>query len=155
VKNADGTVEVKLTTARGYEPLMLFLEEQDIHTVMALLTFFLNLTIRMRLDRWDGVGDMAWAPDFSVEPTVEGFFRALRAMEKDGRCDPGGVDDFAALLKTFLEDELRGLCLPLLDFYRQEGGEMAGVIEEQLDSHCHTLWTVIQDLPGRGLPRVS
>jgi hypothetical protein len=148
VRNEGSRIDVRLTTARGYEPLMIFLEEQDINTVMALITFFLNLTIHMRLDRWDGVGELAWAPDFSVEPTVVGFFQALRTMEKEGRYDPGGADDFAALLKTFREDELRGLCVPLLDLYRREGGEVAGIVEEQLDRHCHTLRSVIQGLPG-------
>jgi hypothetical protein len=148
VKSENGTVDVRLTTARGYEPLMAFPEEQDLNSVMALVTFFLNLTVRMRLDRWEGVGGVAWAPDLSVKPTVEGFFRALRTMEEEGRYAPGGRGDFTALLKTFRKDELRRLCRPLMDFYRQESREMAAVIEGQLDSHCQALWSVIQDLPG-------
>ncbi len=148
VKSENGTLDVRLTTVRGYAPLMVFPEEKDINPVMALVTFFLNLTVRMRLDRWEGVGGVAWAPEFSVKPTVEGFFRALWRMEKEGRYNPGGRDDFVALLKTFKKDELRRLCLPLMDFYRQESREMAAVIEGQLDSHCQALWSVIQDHPG-------
>jgi hypothetical protein len=148
VKSTDEVIDVKLTTVRGYEPLLVFLEEQEINPVMALITFFLNLTIRMRLDRWEGVGEVAWAPDFAVQPTVQGFFRALENMEKEGRYQPGDMGDCAALLKTFRKDELRRLCRPLLDFYRQESKEMAAVIEEQLDRHCQALWSVIQGLPG-------
>ena len=148
VKSEDETVDVRLTTVRGYEPLMVFLEEQDLNPVMALITFFLNLSIRMRLDRWEGVGEVAWAPAFSVRPTVQGFFRALENMEKEGRYEPGGTGSFAALLRTFRKDELRRLSVPLLDFYRQESREMASLVEKQLDSHCQTLWSVIQGLPG-------
>jgi len=56
-----GVVDVRLTTARGYEPLVIFIEDQDINPVMALLYFFLDLTVRMRLDRWEGVGEIVWA----------------------------------------------------------------------------------------------
>jgi hypothetical protein len=148
VKSEDETVDVRLTTVRGYEPLIIFLEEQDTNPVMALITFFLNLTIRTRIDRWEGVGEVAWAPDFSVQPTVQGFFRALENMEKEGRYEPGGTGNFAALLRTFRKDELRRLSVPLLDFYRQESRETASLVEKQLDSHCQSLWSVIQGLPG-------
>jgi hypothetical protein len=142
VKSEGEKVDVRLTTVRGYEPLMVFLEEQDINRVMALITFFLNLTIRTRLDRWEGVGDVAWAPGRAVEPTVEGFFQALRIMEKEGRFE-NGVDGFAGLLRSFGQDELLRLSRPLLELYRNESGETAALVEERLESHCQTLWSAI------------
>jgi hypothetical protein len=37
----------------------------------------LNLSLRMRIDRLDGVGDMVWADDRAVAGTVQGFFDGL------------------------------------------------------------------------------
>ena len=148
VKSANGVIDVRLTTARQYGPLVIFLEERDTNPLMALLYFFLDLTLRMRVDRWEGVGRVVWAEDLCVGATVEGFFQALRVMEEEGRYDMGRVDDLSSLLKTFRHEEIRRLCIHLFEFYRKEGGEMLSVIEKQLEDHCRSLCDVIRSFPG-------
>jgi hypothetical protein len=148
VKSTTEGVDVRLTTARGYEPLVIFNEDQDINPVMALLYFFLDLTVRMRLDRWDGVGEIAWAGDSSVEASLEGFLQALRETETQGRYGAGRVDDFLSLLKNFGEQDLLKLYRTLFELYRREGEDMASVVEREIESHCRTLRRVIQALPG-------
>ena len=147
VKSDNGAVEVRLTTARGYEPLMIFLEQQELNHVMALVSFFLNLTIRMRLDRWEGVGEVAWAGDVCVGATVAGFFEALRIIEAEGKDELGRATDFLSLLKSFRADELRRLAVPLLELYRREDMEALAAVKKGLDDHCSTLVSALQDLP--------
>ena len=84
VKSAKGGMDVKLTTARRYESFMGYFSDDDVDPVIALIYFFLNLTIRMRLDRLDGLGNTVWAGNFSVGAVTKGFFEALRIMEKEG-----------------------------------------------------------------------
>lgn len=148
VKSAGEIVDVRLTTARGYEPLVTFSEDQDINPVMALLYFFLDLSFRMRLDRWEGVGEMAWAGDPCVKPSVEGFLQALREMETEGRYGPGNVDDFRSLLRTFGEKDLLSLYRTFFVDYRRESEEMGSVAEREIEGHCRSLFRVIQTLPG-------
>lgn len=148
VKSTAEGVNVRLTTARGYEPLVIFRDDQDINPVMALLYFFLDLTVRMRLDRWDGVGKIAWAGDPCVAPSVEGFFQALREMEIGGRLGPGKSDEFRSLLRTLGEDDLMTLYRSFLELYQREGEEMASVVKSRITDHSRTLCRVIQALPG-------
>ena len=72
---------VRLITVRGYAPLAMAADggpPEDHRALLdALAAFFIQLTIRMRLDRLDGVADVAWAPPDCLAPTVKGFFQGL------------------------------------------------------------------------------
>ena len=144
VRNKDGVVDVKLTTARKYEPIMLFSPEDTIDPVVALTYFFLNLSIRMRLDRLDGVAARAWACGFSVNALILGFFEGLRIMEAEGRYGLGQVRDLLSLFKGFDQEELAGLFYPLLDMYAKEDPGDFSVIQANLGSHAQELYEVIQ-----------
>ena len=53
-------------------------QNRDIQALLdALLVFFLNLTIRMRLDRQDGIGEIVWADDIAIKGTLQGFLEGL------------------------------------------------------------------------------
>jgi hypothetical protein len=100
VKSSGQGVDVKLTTVRGYDPILVFREKEEWDPWKALVIFFLNLTVKMRLDREDGVGDVMWADDPCVSATVQGFTDALRVMEKQGRLHlgkAGGASQAGAL----------------------------------------------------------
>jgi hypothetical protein len=148
VKSSDQDVDVKLTTVRGYDPILVFREKEEWDPWKAFIIFFLNLTIKMRLDREDGVGDVMWADDASVSATVEGFVDALQIMESEGRLHLGKTGDVIALLKTFTVEELRRLMDILLDFYSQNEGGSYPVIRSNLRSHVRQLQQVIQSLPS-------
>ncbi len=144
VRSKDGIIDVKLTTARKYEPIMLFSSKDTIDPVVALTYFFLNLSIRMRLDRLDGVGVRAWAGGFSVEALIQGFFEGLRIMEAEGRYGLGQVRDLLSLFKGFDQEELAGLFYPLLDMYAKEDPGDFSVIQANLGSHTKELYEAIQ-----------
>jgi hypothetical protein len=140
----DGIIDVKLTTARKYEPIMLFSSEDTIDPIIALTYFFLNLSIRMRLDKLDGVGMGAWADSFSVEALIQGFFEGLRIMDADGRYGLGKVRDLLSLFKGFDQKELARLFHPLLDLYENEDPGDFSVIQANLGSHVQQLYEVMQ-----------
>ncbi|MCP4690141.1 MAG: hypothetical protein GY859_18960, partial [Desulfobacterales bacterium] len=82
-----GGVDVRLITVRRYAPM--FETEREpgaegpdrgadpVKTLSALLLFLLSISIRTRVDRLDGVGEIAWADDLAVHATLTGFFQAL------------------------------------------------------------------------------
>ncbi len=76
--DADG-VSVRLITVRDYVPMSGCIAAPDDERSLldALMIFFIHLSVRMRLDRLDGVSEVAWASDRCLAPMVDGFFQGL------------------------------------------------------------------------------
>jgi len=55
-RRANGEMDLKLVAARQYAARVGFPEDSPQDRIMALVMFLTNLTVRMRLDRIDGVG---------------------------------------------------------------------------------------------------
>jgi len=83
---------------------------QDTELILqALLLFFLRLSIRMRLDRMDGVGEIIWADHRAVAGTLEGFLEGL-SLKPQIPLMPDAMADHRAVAST-LEGFLEGLSL--------------------------------------------
>jgi len=145
VKTGENGISVKLTTVRDYRSIMEFFLEDAAHPIIAMAYFFLNLTIRMRLDKLDGVGETAWAGDFSVHAAIQGFFEALRIMDRKGMFGRGHVQDLFSLLQSLNEDEVERLLQPLLDLYQKDGPADLPMIQTNLKSHVSFLCQALQD----------
>jgi hypothetical protein len=91
-------VEVRLVAARCYDPLI---GPEDVPPEEALLFFLLNLLLRIRLDRLDGVGEMVFAPDDCLQPAWQGFWEALGEKAKQGAID----EKFIHVFKRFINDQ--------------------------------------------------
>jgi len=77
VRLIDNDPDLRLITVRGYSSLV-ETDGVDLITLLnALLRFFLHLSMRTRIDRVDGTGDLVWADETAVEGTVSGFFDGL------------------------------------------------------------------------------
>ncbi len=78
VKVTADSLFAKLITVRDYRPSINAPSEKTAATILeGLLTFFIHLSVQMRLDRRDGTGDLVWAGEWAVIGTVNGFFEAL------------------------------------------------------------------------------
>ena len=129
--------DVRLTTARDYGPLV----ETD-NPLSALFGFFLDLALRVRLDREDGVGEWVWLGRKVVDSAVRGFFAALAEHDAQG-------DSLAALgrlLPSFSSDELLDGYEPLMDSFSR--AELA-IILPRLEDHCRDLNEVLIAASGR------
>jgi len=139
---SDGNIHVKLTTARKYVSIMAHFSDETVNPMIAIIYFFLNLTIRMRLDKLDGVGETVWAGDLAVDAAAEGFFEALGTMEIEGRYHLGQVEDLRSLIKSFDEHELERLFNSLLSLYQEDDPADLAVIKANLKSHIRRLYIV-------------
>jgi hypothetical protein len=144
VKIMDSTVDVRLTTARRYEPFVGFLDQDTLNPVLALCYYLLNLTIRMRLDKLDGLGEVVWMDDGCVEATLRGFFEALK-LKGAVTNSIGKAEEFLTLLRSFSIDDLKTLVSPLLEQYRVTGD--FPVIISNLDKHIEEIHVTLQTLP--------
>jgi hypothetical protein len=68
-------MSLRLITVRGYRPLLV--RKSDCRDKMlGSLHFFVNLGIRMRIDRLDGTGELAWAGPQCLPGVIRGFVQA-------------------------------------------------------------------------------
>ncbi|OGW37958.1 MAG: hypothetical protein A2Y97_05465 [Nitrospirae bacterium RBG_13_39_12] len=144
-KIEDEVIDVRLTTARQYEPFMVFRDKEKINPVLALLYFLLILSIRMRLDKLDGLGKIIWIEDYCVEATVTGFLEALK-LRDEFSLHLGSEDEFLMLIQSFDKKDLKTVFEPLLEIY--SGTEDFPVIIENIGNHIGKLYTAIQNLPS-------
>lgn len=82
----SGDVSVRLCTARGYGPILENDGEPDF-SGRALEAFFLDLTLRLRLDRIEGTEAMVFLGEEVLEAGLSGFLRAMaaRGFEREAR----------------------------------------------------------------------
>ena len=144
VRTGGGVTSVRLTTARGYEPLF----TEALAPVIALVYFFLDLSTRMRLDRIEGIGEVVWADDFCIRPVVEGFLDAFRIRADRAGKPPGNPECAIELLRTFTPEEMVSLFRPLLQVYEREDAGYFPVIRANLVDHAAALRDVIRTFPG-------
>jgi hypothetical protein len=140
VRIVDSEVDVRLTTARSYTPLLDF-QRDEINPLFAVFYFFLHLSLHMRLDKIDGVGEVAWAEDSCVDAAVQGFCEALRKKENFKK-NPERYEEFISLLKSFTPEELKTSYSPLLGLY--EGTKDLPVVADHLAGHTEKLHSFIQ-----------
>jgi hypothetical protein len=142
VKLDKQNTEVKLISVRQYAPMIEHMR-RDISTVLnALLVFFLNLSIRMRLDRFDGVGDMVWLNDTSVLGTVSGFFESL-AFKPPVDLLPGPIDRcFKYYLLTCSQADLLDVSQALVNAFNPRAPETP-IVKQHLADHVKTLYHFI------------
>ncbi|MEW6416902.1 MAG: hypothetical protein AB1480_02140 [Nitrospirota bacterium] len=143
-KGGEGGLDVRLTTVRRYEPLIVLKDKDPVNPFLGLFYFFLNITTRMRLDKLDGLGEVVWADDTCLEAAVAGFLEALK-LKEELKDYIGSVEEFLGLLKSFGEEELKITFNSIIDLYT--GEEDLPVLIENLDEHVRKLYAILQILP--------
>jgi hypothetical protein len=144
VKTTDGALQVRLTTVRHFGPLPGLAPEDGVHPMVALVYFFLNMALCLRLDREEGVGRPLWAGDFSLRCAVEGFFKGLEEAAALGRALPMGVEETRRLLESFTLEELQKMHQPVLARLEEEDAGERHLVRLRLARHLEGLYRLIQ-----------
>ena len=144
VRVENGAIDLKLITVRRYGSLLrnqdhLENGSMDVETMLqALLLFFLGLSIRMRLDRIDGVGDIVWADPLAVAATLEGFFEGLMLKPKIPSF-PDTIDRcFAYFLSLASGDDIGDMCRSVVQSM-DPGDPEVDFIKQNLDEHIASM----------------
>lgn len=147
VNARDGNLHVKLITVRQYESRPVFDQSSREYAVHALLLFLVNLTMRMRLDRIDGVGKTFWAPGRVLEPTVQGFVDALKIKTRLGSCNRSLIRKFSHFAAGTSLEELAQLSRVVVESYDEDAPDSPVVREHAVD-HILALHRRLLRLPA-------
>ena len=149
----QNNIDLKLITVRGYAPLFQDLNGLTPDTrsaeqiLQALLIFCLKLSIRMRLDRVDGVGELVWSDPGVVQSTVTGIFDGLAQKPADPIL-PDAVDTcFLYYLSICSRQDLFELLESILQTVPPAAPEIP-LIKEHLAEHVRLLIESISDTAG-------
>jgi hypothetical protein len=151
VKIENETLDLKLVTVRQYAAS--FEKQKNTQTtpvdpqqiLQALLIFFLSLSIHIRLDRLDGIGEMVWSDNVAVEATLIGFLEAL-SMKPDVPSLPDSpLVCFAAYLASCSEGDLIDLTEAIVNRFNPKMPGLA-VVKQNLNAHVKTLYAAIQQI---------
>ncbi|HVO84836.1 MAG TPA: hypothetical protein VMU60_10475 [Syntrophobacteria bacterium] len=135
-------VHVRLITVRDYASAVGYRTRKMAGKMLALLLFFLHLTIRMRLDRSDGVGELVWAAGAILKDVAQGFFEGFSG--KDGAPSPSALREILSVLS---EDEWRQLLAEVLGCYTFSPEELE-LIHRQGEMHIQQLRRILPSSPG-------
>lgn len=135
VRLNEGMPELRLITVRQYASMMDIDHHDPDGELFGLLIFFLNMSIRMRLDRLDGIGEIAWAEETAASGIVSGFLAALGdkgiPAEKQGPAQLKAWTDYFA---GFSDDMLLELASTIVDAYSQAAPELP-LVRRRLSGH--------------------
>jgi hypothetical protein len=134
-------VRLRLITVRGYAPVVGYRSRKTAGKMLALLLFFLHLTLQMRLDRIDGVGELVWAEGIILGDVTKGFLEALSA--KEGAPSLPALHD---ILSVFSEDEWRRVLAEVLEVYTFSPEELE-LIQRHGEMHLQQLRQTLRSSP--------
>lgn len=144
-------IDLKLITVRRYASRFKQLEnrnntETDVEPILqALLVFFLKLSLKMRLDRLDGVGNIVWADNRAVQGTLIGFLNALGLKPQVPSLPDSVLRCFFYYLSVCSKTDLLELTETILSTFNPDSPEV-DVIGQHLNRHIDTLHHCIHQL---------
>ncbi|MBT3178902.1 hypothetical protein [Desulfobacula sp.] len=145
VKIEDDKIDVRMITVRGYSALTELddsSENKTKHILPGLLFFFLNLTLRIRLDRLNGTGPAVILGKKIIPVAIEGFLQALE--EKATQYDYGDIRlSFIEFFRQFNLEQIMELMENILESCHSDASEIS-VIKENIESHSRILHAIFK-----------
>ena len=144
-------IELKLVTVRQYRSMYenniafgsIGLDSELI--LEALLVFFLNMAIKMRIDRLDGVGDIVWSDDVAIKGILKGFFEALALKPLFSMFSEPLDHCFRQHLLSCRRADFFDLNHAIVHTYPSQAPEVP-VIQQHLEKHVEDLYNSIRQL---------
>lgn len=142
VKQQDREVDLRLITVRDYRCL-LSPGSKFADLWIAIFHFFLNLSLRMRLDRFDGTGELAWASPNCLRGVLAGFLQAWTIKAREHSFLPS-EEQVRDVLRSFNASEW----LPVAEAVMESGLVEADEIEflrPHLKDHVASLVAMLRE----------
>jgi len=121
--------------------------EQNSNFLLGLFFFFLNLSIRMRIDRNRGIEEYIFLDEIVVRATVNGFIHGLKENLKKNQkstiINPDFFDQFIEFVKGFDLKDLLNAFIMITGSYNKEAPETS-IIEKNLELHAKAVFQSIK-----------
>jgi hypothetical protein len=155
VSVANNDIRLGLITIRNYNSFLKNdtasgVENDGASMLEALLLFMLNMSIRIRLDRLDGVGNLIWSDDIAVKNCLLGFYEGLKYHPSGGLQEGFADVFFSDYLSGFSHLMLTNVCGSLLKQHYQNNEEIIQ-IQNNLKAHIQMLYSTIQSFAAHHL----
>lgn len=146
VKQEEKEFDVRLITVRGYSPFMEPAKGTDQAKMILpfLLFFFLNLTLRIRLDRINGTGETVLLGETVTQAAIQGFFTELDYKSK--------IYDYGELRSIFIDffqrftfEQIIEIMENILEDSYPEFSEKK-LLKKNLSSHGTFLYSFLKNL---------
>ena len=151
VRVENEKLDVRLVSVRRYKAIFGDQNNTQIPIVdpqrilQALLIFFLNLSIHIRLDRLDGIGEMVWSDNVAVEATLVGFLEALSMKPDIPSLPDSPMVCFVAYLASCTQGDLIDLTVAIVDRFNPRTPGLK-VVKKNIQQHVETLYASIQKI---------
>lgn len=140
VKLDGDSVDLRLITVRDYRCLLSPGPDYE-NLVAAILHFFLNMSLRLRLDRLDGVGEPTWAGPDCLDPLLAGFLQTWRGKTHAHRHLPS-CHELLDALRSFTQADWLQLAEMVVEDGLVEADEL-DFLKPLLADHVAELTTAI------------
>lgn len=146
VKINNHGIEVKLITVRGYERLV---DNDSDNLMFDLLLFFLNLSLRMRIDRDRGTKEYVFLDEFVMKACVDGFVKGLKnnikRSGKTGNIDPEFYNIFIEFIKEFDFETILNIFIIVAGSCSSDVPERS-IVEQNLKAHAKAMHRAIKKI---------
>jgi hypothetical protein len=139
-------VQVRLITVRQYASRWTLRKDSRHDTMQALLLFLANLSLRMRLDRLDGVGDIVWVGQHCAKGAMSGFLDALTAKVAESLLDAKTLEEFGKYIKGISPAELAEIFQAVVDSHDEDAPDVPVILDNLVD-HILLVYRLIQQIP--------
>ncbi len=144
-------IELRLVTVRQYRSMF----ERNPHhenqsadseiMLEALLVFFFNMAIKMRIDRLDGTGEIAWSDSIAVKGLLKGFFEGLALKPPIDVFKAPLTDCFRGHLLACTPAEFSDIHYAISQGYPSLAPEVP-VVRRHLETHIEDLYNAARQL---------
>ena len=145
VRVEEERVTIRLITVRDYVPMSSSASEPDNDRALldALVVFFIHLSVRMRLDRLDGVSEVIWAPDSCLVPMIDGFFQGLDLTARMSDFPEAFPEAFRYYFNHHDADDLLAMARRITETVFDQRTEERFVIDSHLARHIHGIHRIL------------
>jgi len=142
VRLTDNDLEVRLITVRRYASMVDADSGEPAAVLEAAVRFFLHLSLRMRIDRIDGTGDLVWADEAAVDGCVTGFFNGLALKNRIAILPVPLVDTMVYYLSRLTRSDFTQALADILASYPRQAPERS-LMASHLASHSKALFSCV------------
>ncbi len=138
-------VQLRLTSIRDYKAVIMPEFQYDTALIISMVYFFLNMSIKMRLDKKNGIGKVLIAPEDIIPPVIKGFLSGMDELIAKNLLDKEHKDQITGLLSSLSRNELDSLFSSMLDYYGEEDPADIPIISDNMESHINCLYHLLQE----------
>lgn len=147
VKVDEKGVDVRLISVRGYDAMVSPLKRGITDPLEPILFFFLNMTVRMRIDKFEGMGDPVWAGASILPAVLSGFIEGLRQKEDEGKTDNHIREKMLLNLRDIPRKALHEKLVWQIEMYRGIDPVDFSCMHEHIETHRDELYHALMNNP--------